>query len=426
MKQSNQHHDSTDPMNEPTLSNDSPDALTKEWSGVVQTLEHLAGRFANDLCKPTSELDRYELYKNLFGNLSMAYLAMFATDARYPHLYPLANSVFNWFAGNTDNMHFCTPLEDGGTYQISGYRGSVKRVVFQIGNGKFFSTGELDEHVSGRSLNEFDVDDLSIAVDGEFSVILSPSRPEGYVGDWWKLEPGTTHTFVRQISYDWLNEVDARLAIDRLDVPAAKPRLTSSEIAERLNRLALWTETRVRMSYHLYQAMLREHGVNNIAYRAIAEYGGFSKATKQGYGYGGYQLEPDEALIYEARIPKCRYWSLFLTDNAGFALDFMNRQIGLNGHTANVDPDGVFRAVISAIDPGIANWLDTCGYSQGLMSSRFEKLDADDQLPIQTLIKVKVSEVRGHLPDYTPMITAEARDEAIRRRRKAAQFRRRW
>ena len=38
-----------------------------------------------------------------------------------------------------------------------------------------------------------------------------------------------------------------------------------------------------------------------------------------------------------------------------------NRQSSLNGHQAVLDPDGVFRAVISARDPGVPNWLDTGG-----------------------------------------------------------------
>ena len=45
-------------------------------------------------------------------------------------------------------------------------------------------------------------------------------------------------------------------------------------------------------------------------------------------------------------------------------IDYANHQSSLNGFQAVLDDDGVFRAVVSARDPGVANWLDTAGHGQ--------------------------------------------------------------
>ena len=100
-----------------------------------------------------------------------------------------------------------------------------------------------------------------------------------------------------------------------------------------------------------------------VLVRNINDVGGFSTQT---YIEGIFDLNPDEALIFETEIPtKCRYWNIELTDERFVAIDWINRQSTLNGRSAKLDRDGKFRAVIAATDPGVANWLDTGGQKRG-------------------------------------------------------------
>ena len=55
--------------------------------------------------------------------------------------------------------------------------------------------------------------------------------------DWRFLDPRAESILVRQFSYDWGNERDGRFAIERLDRPALKPRLTAAEIGAKLDLL---------------------------------------------------------------------------------------------------------------------------------------------------------------------------------------------
>src|SRR3546814_2144567 len=85
-----------------------------------------------------------------------------------------------------------------------------------------------------------------------------------------------------------------------------------------------------------------------------------SGLSRQAYYEGAYDLADDEALISEVRIPdQVSYWSLILTNELYETTDWYNNQSSLNDVQAVVDSDGVFRAVISARDPGVHNWLDT-------------------------------------------------------------------
>jgi hypothetical protein len=104
-------------------------------------------------------------------------------------------------------------------------------------------------------------------------------------------------------------------------------------------------------------------------------------------------------------------------------IDYSNRQSSINGYTARLDKDGKFRAVITATDPGVPNWLDTAGYTQGTLFGRWKECSS---FPTPQLRRVKVADVRKYLPAETPTVSAEERDKAIRLRRLGAQMRKRW
>ena len=74
-------------------------------------------------------------------------------------------------------------------------------------------------------------------------------------------------------------------------------------------------------------------------------------------------------------------------------------------------------------DPGVPNWLDTAGFKQGTIYGRWYDCSSN---PLPTLKRVKLSEVRDHLPADTPIVTPEERTTQLRDRVRGAQRRRRW
>ena len=90
------------------------------------------------------------------------------------------------------------------------------------------------------------------------------------------------------------------------------------------------------------------------------------------YAGGVFELEPDEALIIESRIPvPPQYIGFHLANLWGESLDFANRQTSLNGFQVEPDADGVLRYVVAHRDPGVPNWLDTTGHREGFLTPRW-------------------------------------------------------
>ena len=104
-------------------------------------------------------------------------------------------------------------------------------------------------------------------------------------------------------------------------------------------------------------------------------------------------------------------------------LEFVYRQTSLNGHSAHVDSDGKFRAVLAHDDPGVHNWLDTGGFTEGTLYGRWLQCSSH---PMPQIKRVKLADLRNHLPADTRWVTEAEREEQLRARRIGAQLRRRW
>jgi hypothetical protein len=89
------------------------------------------------------------------------------------------------------------------------------------------------------------------------------------------------------------------------------------------------------------------------------------------------------------------------------------RQSSLNGHQAMLDPDGMFRAVIAHRDPGVPNWLDAAGHTDGLIVCRYFRPESVEE-PVFRV--VPFDKVRDELPASTMTVAPGERDEVLRRR----------
>jgi hypothetical protein len=146
---------------------------------------------------------------------------------------------------------------------------------------------------------------------------------------------------------------------------------------------------------------------------------GFAQAFLQANHYmnGTLLCDADSALIIEMPAPIAKYWNIAIFDALGGVLHPHMRQNSLNGHQARIDSDGMFRAVVAQRDPGVANWLDSSGRELVLAMARFNGASA---APTARITKVPLASVREHLPDDTALITADERQDILRRRLQAA------
>jgi hypothetical protein len=131
---------------------------------------------------------------------------------------------------------------------------------------------------------------------------------------------------------------------------------------------------------------------------------------------GRFDLALDEALIVEFEPPKGVYWSLSLGNPWLETINYGRHQSSLNGFQAVVDADGVARFVLASQDPGVANWLDTAGYSNGAMLLRCVRTET---APTPRTRVVPSGAVSSVLPASTAMIEPVERARIIEGRRRA-------
>ena len=121
---------------------------------------------------------------------------------------------------------------------------------------------------------------------------------------------------------------------------------------------------------------------------------------------GSFQIAPDEALIVEVEPPEGLYWSYSIGNPWWETIDYARHQSSLNGHQAVIDDDGVLRVVIAHSDPGLANWLDTAGHSEGPVILRCVRTEMPT---VPTTRVVKMADVIASVPAGTRRITREER-----------------
>ena len=131
---------------------------------------------------------------------------------------------------------------------------------------------------------------------------------------------------------------------------------------------------------------------------------------------GRFELADGEALILEFDPPVGVYWSISLGNPWLETINYGRHQSSLNGHQVVTDSDGKVRFVLSARDPGVANWLDTAGHSNGAMLLRCVRTET---APVPGVRRVSADEVLQHLPADTARCTPAERAAVVEGRRRA-------
>jgi hypothetical protein len=381
----------------------------------LKPLEEAVRELANTW-RPEDPRYRADVYRQIMMQFSYGYFAFFHADPEHPDWAPLWNPVYT-LQPNPDDIYLYCPISSRYSYRITGNRGTVKMLT--IDTQLSLSGMPWENDTTGAYYHDIDDGDLRIAENGDFELLLSAERPAGHEGNWLKIEPGARVLMTRYRSYDWEHEIDPVMSIECLNPMGLKKRLNPEEILERIEQMAWMPVRATKLFYGMQNAVKARVGVNVFE---PVRYGG--ALSRQVYLPAVFEFEADEALILEAELPKeRRYWNFQLNDPYFNAVEYVYRLSSTNGHFATVSSDGCFRAVISLTDPGVPNWLDPAGFTEGTIYGRWYDCDS---CPTPTLKRVKSSDIRRHLPKDTPVVTPQQRKEELQRRVRGCQRRRRW
>jgi hypothetical protein len=390
---------------------------TKIGPTILEYLGDLEGAVSQlaNTWRPDDPAYRADIYRQTMTSLSYSYFAYFHATPEHPDWAPLWNPVYT-LQPNPDDLYLYSPIRGDFTYKVSGNRGTIKILSFTT---QRYMSGMVDDVSQIGGHHDIDDQDIVFEPNGDFELLFSVERPAGYSGNWTPIAPDATGMMVRLRSYDWENEKDPVLSIECLNKVPPKPRLIPEEILERIREMAKFPARKTRSYFRLQNGVKDRVGFN--VFEPIRMKGAL---TKQVYWPACFRFDDGEALIIQTELPERRpYWNIQLNDPYFNALEYVYRLSSLNGHTAKLSSDGKFRAVISLTDPGVPNWLDPAGYTEGGIYGRWYDCDSS---PTPIIKRVPLAQLREHLPADTPVVTPEKRAEDLRRRVRAAQRRRRW
>lgn len=345
------------------------------------------------------ELTMNEGLRHLLRHLAQISLNCMELGDEYPQLMKVISLQRQHALPNADTLYRKAKLNGKYSYTVTGTRGTAKIFEFEIWHGV---PGDLKRMVYFSHLDHFET-----GPNGEVVIKLSREKQEG---NWLQIPEGECALLTRDYFYDWDNEEASVLRIERDGATYPPPPLSRERVAELFDQSLNWLHSlpgmvRIGVGEHLAAAP-NTMPVKEITY-------GFNKNT---FCRGHYVCAEDEAVIIELTPPKTIFWTFMLSNLQWEALDFDVRQTSLNGHQAKLDSDGVFRAVISHRDPGVANWLDAGGHTLGLIAARY--YDADSK-PEPAMKLVKFDELDAHLPADTARMDAQERQASLRRRQQS-------
>ena len=374
-----------------------------------------------DQLKMANEVDQYTVAKQpgeevtdfLLMNLALAYVMIARADPERPEFFPGANMVLNHSAPNPDNTVYFATIDGNNQYRISGYRGTVHTIEFQVGhNWQGFA------ETMGGSTQTVKINELDIGEDGYFDILLSQDKPENHKGNWIKLEENSNYVVVRQTGYK-PNERNARLAIENLSPLSSTRRPPMDQKA--FQKIVDFVKYNANGSLGFLKNVASDAVINTFK---NYKYDGIAGVKNQVYQQSIYDIPRDQAMILTFNIPdSCSYWNIQTSDFLWQTPDSVYAQTYLNGHIDRSDKDGLTRVVLSHSDPGVANWVDLYDIEKGYILVRW--LECDDS-PLPDINIVAVEDVDKHLPKETKRITPEQRALSIRESAVAKQLKRDW
>ena len=274
------------------------DTTIAGWDVFVERLRTLPGRM---LAKLPEEQRRDPQIQQEVGRLAVEALAagaldVLASDPDHPAFVAQISQVLNVGQPNADTTYRVARISPAGVYRLRGRRGTLR--MFNISQSPAIpgEPGFVPGQAGPRPRHDFNT--LTLDTEGRFDVILSTARPEGYQGDWWKLEPTTNKLLLRMVSSDWTREQDPTIAIERLDTPVARARPSAAQLEGNLRRLPGAVEFIALLFVDHVEKLRQEGYINTLKVFDVSAVGGL---TGQFYYEGAYDLQDDEALIVETK-----------------------------------------------------------------------------------------------------------------------------
>ncbi|BBY36004.1 hypothetical protein MMAN_01380 [Mycobacterium mantenii] len=258
-----------------------------------------------------------------------------------------------WGIDNPDSVYRVIPISGEERYEIHGRVGEHRMTenYFTLWDANMGTVNVLN----GRTMRVDSDGSYTITVDAD-----PASGRENHV----QTSPEAHEFYIRDVLLDWGRDDPNYIEVQRLGGPAATPARTLDEQAE---------ATAAMMDYFANFTGKLSHGVYkmpanqfNLAWSADK----VGAMRNQVYVMGRFDLAPDEAFVVDLNDGGAEYFTVPLSNIWGTTLDLVDRTGSLNKAQSVANEDGTYTYVISPVDPRVANWIDSDGLREAILTLR--------------------------------------------------------
>lgn len=355
--------------------NDGASGAAQAFRALLSGLSEIAAKTPGAGLEPRDGQEAAEGHRHLLHLLSAALDFYLEGDPERPVFTRIVSPARKLLGDNPDAVYHYAPIRGDRAYRIRGRRGEECYLSITV------HAAAADGRIGGvheRPVADVNHLGLQTDADGAFEVVLAPGPPAGGAARWIRLAPEAVSVIVRHY-FETEASVAAdptrhfALAIEALEPPGPAAPWSEATFAERLARVLAFVRGAT-----LDMPQMPEGGFISRTPNVLGQPLVFRQAGESGWGavdiaysMGPYRVAEDEALLVEGRFPECLFANVVLWNRFMQTFDYRDRPVSRNRAQTRLEPDGSFRMVVAHRDPGVPNWLDTEGHTEGTMFWRF-------------------------------------------------------
>ena len=350
------------------------ESLMAAWRTFCAQLEQAGERVFKD-ANPATPLHRADGFRYLAQNLGQAFdLALETRNTKFPLFHRFASPLCKLGADNADCIYIQAWIDGESVYRVTGTKGQARMWNFTVQGPRPASGGLHDPFGDTPEANILG-NELVTDADGRFELFIGGER-QGQ--NWLPTTPGSRKIFFRQF-FDRFDEEPAQVTIERAGMNAPRPMPDPPELIAAMNwagdfcfnAVDYWPDF-LWKSPLIDSAAINRFAAANLSPPTTP----LSPEDEEQERRRGrvvtqmhWRLNPDEALVVSFDAFD-EFWMLTNEAIFGNSMDFLYRPVSYSQGRTPVDSDGRVRLVLAGRDPGLANWIDTQGFAEGVLNFR--------------------------------------------------------
>lgn len=265
-----------------------------------------------------------------------------------------------WGIDNPDSVYRVIPISGDERYEIRGRVGENRMTenYFTLWDANMGTVAVLN----GRT--------MEVESDGSFTITVDSDPADGRPNH--VQSTPTAHEFyIRDVLLNWERDDPNHLSVQRLGpAPGTAARTMDEQADATAEMMAYFANFTGKLSHGVYKM-----APNNFHLAWSADKVGAMR--NQVYVMGRFDLDPGEAFVVDVSDGGADYFTVPLSNIWGTTLDIVDRTGSLNKSQSVRNHDGTYTYVIAPEDPGVANWIDSDGLREGILTLRMAEFGGD-------------------------------------------------